>query len=174
MHFKKVKWSVCRYCVCRSKIWYPKWKFYNLQMIIEKQWLLEDSSLLLRRVNVDNTQYRDIFIKSPRGGIWDFGPFLKQIVDLFLRCVAQRFSFFFKKYKILDLFLKGVVWTSRYLTKHPKLWTFLVSHWVRGPDILQKFQICGPFSLAHGSEVHDIPQSIQNCGPFFPTRGSEV
>ena len=96
-------------------------------------------------------------------------------MDLFLRCVAQRFSFFKKiqnfgpfskgrgldpqifnkTSKIVDLFGKPLGQRSRYFTKDPKL-------------------VCGPFSLAHGSEVHDIPQSIQNCGPFFPTHGSEV
>ena len=64
---------------------------------------------------------RAIFIKSPRGGIWDFGPFLKQILDLFN-----------KRCKIVDLSLWCVIQRSRYCTKHSKLWTFFYAAWLRG------------------------------------------
>ena len=105
-------------------------------------------------------------------------------MDLFLRCVAQRFSFlkkiqnfgpfskgrgldpqiFNKTSKIVDLFCKPLGQRSRYFTKDPKLWTFLSGAWLRGIDI--KIQNSGPFFLRRVVQRFRYLLKFQNCGPF--------
>ena len=105
-------------------------------------------------------------------------------MDLFLRCVAQRFSFlkkiqnfgpfgkplgqrsrYFTKDPTLWTFLSGA-WLKGpwYSTKHPKLWTFLSDTWLRGIDI--KIQNSGPFFLRRVVQRFRYLLKFQNCGPF--------
>ena len=109
-------------------------------------------------------------------------------MDLFLCCVAQRFSFFKKiqnfgpfskgrgldpqifnkTSKIVDLFGKPLGQRSRYFTKDPKLWTFLSGAWLRGPWYSTKHPKLWTF--LSDTWLRGIDIKIQNSGPFFLRR----
>ena len=86
-------------------------------------WQPSDDGFQQPHMGSTQTIYRDIFIKSPKGGghlrFWTFSK-------------TNFRPFFNKRCKIVDLSLWCVIQRSRNFTKHSKLWTFFYAAWLRG------------------------------------------